>query len=63
MRHLFFVKRGILIGSYSRPSSKALFFGGGGGGLNCRLIKLSVQTKQICGDLFPSFEQFAPKRE
>ena len=45
MRHLFFVKRGILIGSYSHQSSEALFFGGGGKGR----FKLPAD-KAVCGD-------------
>ena len=60
MRHLFFVKRGILIGSYI--GLKVLFFFFfflgriGMFKLPSRLIKLSVETKQISGYLFPTFE-------
>ena len=48
------MKRSILIGSCS--GLLVLLFGGGGMFKTASLIKLSEETKQIGGYLFPSFE-------
>ena len=52
------MKRGILIGSYIGLKVLFFFFVGRIGmfKLLSRLIKLSVETKQISGYLFPTFE-------